>query len=112
MCYCLVMDANGTKTRAGGDKRGNSSDRRARRAHLLALHGDGQECGCAWCGATLNDGTVEADRIDAGASYRRENVIPACRACNLERSDSAAEDYLTRCKTPTRALRAIALARG
>jgi 5-methylcytosine-specific restriction endonuclease McrA len=101
-----------SKPRSGGDKRGSSADRRARRFALLARHGDGRTCPCSWCGRTLTENSIEADRIDEGGSYRRSNVIPACRQCNAKRSDTPAAVFVERCKTPTAALRAIALARG
>jgi hypothetical protein len=40
----------------------------------------------------LVSATLEADRIIAGAaggSYRRENIIPACRSCNASRGDQS-----------------------
>lgn len=87
--------------RAGGDKRGSSADRRRRRAWLLspeagilqdgefvAFGGDGESVPCWWkCGREVTDSTVEADRIIPGGSYRRGNIVPACRPCNLARSD-------------------------
>lgn len=74
-------------TRPGGDKRGSSYARRARKAWLLETFGDGTSCPCVHCGEGLTFETVEADRIVPGGSYRRENVQPSCRACNLARSD-------------------------
>lgn len=79
--------------RPGGEKRGNSQDRAARRTWLLSTFGDGEQCACVLmvseqCAVTLTDATVEADRIEAGGSYRRDNIQPACRACNLARSDA------------------------
>jgi hypothetical protein len=74
--------------RAGGDKRGSSADRRRRREWLLATFGDGEIAPCWWgCGRDLDQATVEADRIIPGGSYRRDNIVPACRPCNLARSD-------------------------
>jgi hypothetical protein len=76
--------------RAGGDLRGNSATRRARKGYLLTLWGNGETCSCIYgCGRVLDFATVEADRIIAGGSYRRENVIPACRACNVARLDKS-----------------------
>lgn len=88
--------------RAGGDKRGSNGDRRRRRAWLLStiagrevdglfvpFGGDGSRVPCWWeCGRILDESTVEADRVHAGGSYRRENIVPACRPCNLARSDA------------------------
>lgn len=80
--------------RHGGDKRGSAASRRARKHWMLATRGDGITCPCVWCGESLTFETVEADRITAGGSYRRENVQPACRGCNLERSDASVDEYL------------------
>jgi hypothetical protein len=79
----------GKASRPGGDKRGSSRARRDRKHHLLALWGDGNSCPCLYCGTALTFATVEADRIIAGDSYRRSNVIPACRACNVARLDKS-----------------------
>jgi 5-methylcytosine-specific restriction endonuclease McrA len=86
-----------TYQRAGGDKRGNAAARRARKNWLLSQPQwqdsklgtvPGESCACVFqCGTVLTYATVEADRIVAGGSYRRENVQPACRPCNLARSD-------------------------
>jgi dTDP-4-amino-4,6-dideoxygalactose transaminase len=74
--------STGRKVRAGGEKRGNCRDRAARRAWMLRTWGDGVKCPC-----------VEADRIVPGGSYRRENVQPACRSCNLARSNDIEWSY-------------------
>ena len=76
--------------RPGGEKRGNSTDRRRRKLWMLARWGNGETCSCVHCGAELTFETVEADRIipgSLGGTYRRENVQPACRDCNRDRSD-------------------------
>lgn len=75
-------------TRAGGEKRGNAADRRARKTWMLATWGDGITCPCIHCGAILTYETVEADRIIPGGSYRHDNVQPAGRGCNLARSNN------------------------
>ena len=89
------------------DRRGSNGDRRRRREWLLStvagrevdglfvpFGGDGSRVPCWWgCGRILDETTVEADRISAGGSYRRENIVPACRSCNVARSD---DTYLTR----------------
>lgn len=75
--------------RAGGDRRGSAADRRARKLWLLSTFGDGERCSCAHCGTRLTYDTVEADRIEEGGSYRRENLQPACRVCNVRRSNKA-----------------------
>jgi hypothetical protein len=78
--------------RAGGDKRGSAADRRARKQWMLSpaagFGGNGIEVPCALgCGSLVTFATVEADRVVPGGSYRRANVQPACRPCNLARSD-------------------------
>jgi hypothetical protein len=73
--------------RDGGERRGNARDRRARKVWLLATFGDGQSCPCVHCRRPLTYSTVEADRIIPGGSYRRDNVQPACRRCNSQRSN-------------------------
>lgn len=79
--------------RAGGEKRGNSTDRRRRKMWMLAHFGDGESCQCAHCGRTLSFHTLEADRIVPGGSYRRDNIQPSCRNCNSARSDNAEWRY-------------------
>jgi hypothetical protein len=75
-------------SRHGGEKRGNSRNRAARKRYLLATYGDGETCPCVHgCGRRLTYDTVEADRIVPGGSYRRENVQPACGPCNKSRSN-------------------------
>lgn len=73
--------------RPGGEKRGNSTDRRRRKLWMLMTWGDGLKCPCVHCGAILDFGTVESDRIVPGGSYCRNNIQPACRLCNLTRSN-------------------------
>jgi hypothetical protein len=75
--------------RAGGDKRGSAAQRRARKQYLLDRFGNGEVCRCIYCNCELTFATVEADRILPGGSYRRENVIPACRECNVKRLDKS-----------------------
>jgi hypothetical protein len=74
--------------RPGGDKRGSAASRRKRKAWLLATYGDGVTCTCTHCPTVLDFATIEADRIIPGGSYRRDNIQPACRACNLARSNN------------------------
>lgn len=89
----MKSEENEMATRHGGDKRGSAASRRARKAYLLAHFGNGVTCPCVWCGTALTFDTVESDRIDAGGSYRRENVIPACRGCNLDRGALSVSAY-------------------
>lgn len=74
--------------RAGGDRRGSSLDRKVRKEWMLRHFGDGHSCSCVHCMRDLVFTTLEADRIVPGGSYRRENVQPSCRECNLARSDN------------------------
>lgn len=89
----IIEGARPKCKRAGGEKRGNSYDRARRRAWMLSQpkwNGDGVTCECVHCHSTLTDATVEADRIipgSLGGTYRRDNIQPACRSCNLARSD-------------------------
>jgi hypothetical protein len=77
-----------TMSRPGGEKRGNNTDRRNRKLKLLRVYGDGTTVCCVWCPAVLTYDTVEADRKIPGGSYRFDNVQPACRRCNLSRSNN------------------------
>jgi HNH endonuclease len=79
--------------RHGGEKRGNSKDRRMRKLWMLAVYGNGAHCPCTHCGHSLTMETVEADRIIPGGPYRRENIQPACRQCNLTRSNNESWQY-------------------
>ena len=83
------------KARAGGEKRGNATDRRARKSWMLKAWGDGASCPCVHCGNSLDFASVEADRIVPGGSYRRDNVQPACRSCNLSRSNNVSWKLVT-----------------
>ena len=81
--------------RSGGERRGSSFDRRSRKNWLLSpdsgYGGNGNSVPCVHCSTPVDFAHVEADRKlpgSAGGSYRRENVQPACRNCNLARSDN------------------------
>lgn len=74
--------------RFGGEKRGNSRDRYARKTWMLSAFGTGRTCPCTHCGKRLTRATLEADRIVPGGSYRRDNIQPACRRCNAQRSNN------------------------
>lgn len=52
---------------------------------MLRKWGNGEKCPCVHCQTSLTFETVEADRIEPGGSYRRSNVQPSCRKCNLSR---------------------------
>lgn len=90
--------------RAGGERRGNSKDRAARRAFLLRYWGNGETCQCVWCGTLLRDVPateqahgfahpehIQADKIIPhlnGPGYVRSNIVPACGECNGRRNDT------------------------
>lgn len=91
-----------TYRRNGGDKRGNTTNRKARKWWLLSPEA-GHDYGMGWvpfggngwqvycihgCGRLLDFDTVEADRIEPGGPYARCNVQPSCGACNKARSDN------------------------
>jgi hypothetical protein len=83
------------------NQRGNTRDRSARRAWLVAtfqanhsMTPDGKPCPsgqgakacrCYRCGTLLTYATVTIDRIvpgNHGGTYRRNNIRPACAKCN------------------------------
>ena len=74
--------------RPGGEKRGNSTDRRNRKLWMLREFGDGVKAPCKHCGMMLDYCTIQADRIVPGGSYRRDNIQPACGTCNKQRSNN------------------------
>lgn len=82
--------------RQGGDSRGSSYARRARKTWLLKRYGNGETCPCTWCGETLTFATLESDRIIPGAAggcYSRINCQPSCRHCNAQRGDLTVEEF-------------------
>ena len=85
----ILGDMVGSKSkRHGGDHRGSAAARRARKAWMLLTFGDGDSCACKHCQIVLTFATVEADRIIPGGAYARWNIQPACRRCNLARSNN------------------------
>src|SRR6185437_8063130 len=86
--------------RAGGspgrtDPRGSAAARRARKNWMLSSPQfkrtpgtEGHQVQCTHCSKPLTFDTVEADRIKPGGPYARHNVQPACRSCNLGRSNN------------------------
>lgn len=75
--------------RRGGEKRGNTRNRRSRKLWLLASFDPDlgpTQARCALmvderCRGILDYATVTADRIVPGGSYRREGLRPACAPC-------------------------------
>lgn len=81
--------------RPGGEKRGNSYARRARKNRLLSdpqfQHTESHSepnVHCEHCGTMLTYATVESDRKDPKQGYAYHNIQPACRSCNLARSNN------------------------
>lgn len=83
------------------NQRGSAADRRARRSWIVSpvagtvrngefvlFGGDGTKVPCVHCGTVVLRDEVDIDRIIPGGSYRRDNIQPSCRWCNLERSDN------------------------
>lgn len=78
--------------RPGGERRGNNRDRARRRAWLLETFDQDLGPEVARCHLKLDGDrchgivdatTLTADRIDAGGTYRRENIQPACKPCQV-----------------------------
>lgn len=75
--------------RAGGEKRGNVRDRARRRAWLLEHFDEDlgpRKARChlnlsSVCAGTLTAATLTVDRIEPSGSYARDNIRPACSAC-------------------------------
>jgi hypothetical protein len=76
--------------RNGGDKRGKSKDRARRKTWMLAMFGslDTGICPCVHCEKEFPLNRIEQDRIIPGGSYRRTNIQPSCKPCNLMRSNN------------------------
>ena len=50
--------------------------------------------GCAYCGAMGKTEQEHFIPMVSDGGFTRDNIIPACRGCNLEKSTQAALDYL------------------
>jgi hypothetical protein len=84
--------AKGHRARRGcsnTNARGNSESRRRRRQWLLDTYGDGTTAAC-WlavpgvCAGPVTAETISVERVTpghAGGTYRRDNIRPACSAC-------------------------------
>lgn len=71
--------------RNGGDARGNSEDRRARKWFLLKRDGNGVKAPCCECGAMVTYLTMCVDRIKPGIDggrYTRDNIQIHCGTCS------------------------------
>lgn len=87
--------------RAGGDMRGNTTDRARRTAKLLAEFGDGTTAPCVYCGTALTAATLTQDKIytaDQGGRYNYANLLPACINCNQRRSDATIHEFIAECQ--------------
>ena len=87
------------------DGRGSSEDRRRRKRWLVSpeagFGGNGRSVPCRWCGKRLRLGrALEADRYPicghAGGTYRRDNIVPACRKCNATRCQACIQEVRER----------------
>lgn len=75
--------------RKGGEKRGNTRNRRARKLWMLATFDPelgANECRCHLgiserCLGLLDMATVTADRIVPGSGYARDGLRPSCAPC-------------------------------
>ncbi len=79
----LRIPARGTSNR---NERGNTEDRRRRRAYLLQVYAS-DHAGCYRCGELLLEDEITVDRIVPGClggRYVRSNIRPACSRCNSE----------------------------
>lgn len=74
------------RSTSNGNSRGNTTERRIRRAWLVTVYGNGAQVRCFHCGTLLDVDTVSADRIRPGVlggTYAQDNVRPACLDCNV-----------------------------
>ena len=74
------------RSTSNANVRGNTVERRIRRAWLVTVYGDGLHVRCFHCGTLLDVDTVSADRIRPGVlggTYDRDNIRPACLGCNV-----------------------------
>lgn len=103
--------------------RGSAAARRARRAWLLRtfdpeLGPDVARCALAChpdCHGTVTNETMQVDRITSGlhgGTYRRDNIRPACPACNHHRGTQEREAlHAATCRGACRRCRAHAALR-
>ena len=101
---------------SNSNARGSSSDRRARRAYLLATYASDVPgfCRCYRCGVLLGVEAITIDRIVPGAlggRYVRENIRPACAFCNSATGAQASQAGRARARERKRAEEKIAHAR-
>lgn len=96
--------ATGKARASNGGERPNSFQRRANKHWFLnpstGFGGNETTVPCSYCGSALLFEAIEADRIipgSLGGTYRRENIIPACRQCNARRGDRSVWSYSPNC---------------
>jgi hypothetical protein len=76
-----------TRGTTNKNQTGSAANRRARKLWLLSEFGDGATALCSFgCGTVLTFTTMTVDRYplggNAGGTYRRGNIRPACGPCN------------------------------
>lgn len=79
----------------GYDKRGSAQARRRRRVWLMSpaagFGGNLASVPCYHCKHLLGPADMEVDRFPIcghdGGSYRRDNIVPSCRYCNVNRCE-------------------------
>lgn len=75
-----------TRGTTNRNDRGSASDRRARKAWLIAFFGDGITAQCSYCRVRVTLATITVDRYPIpgcqGGTYARDNIRPACGPCN------------------------------
>lgn len=86
------------------DKRGSSQARARRKLWLLEEFGNGVIAYCTWCKHWITSSTMHVDRVVPGGSYKRDNIIPSCATCNMNRKDKSIEEYLDKCANPVYAI--------
>lgn len=95
--------------RAGGEARGNSTDRMRRKVRLLCAFGNGITCPCLLrihpcCEKSLSYATISVDRLipgSAGGRYVWGNVLPACNPCNNRRRDKPLTTVMSKRRVQT-----------
>ena len=80
--------------RAGGELRGNSTDRHRRNQKLLTEFGDGKTAKCSYCGTKVDHKSIQQDKIYPHDGYRYANLIPACRKCNQGRGNADVHTFM------------------
>ena len=74
------------RSTSNSNQRGNTTERRIRRAWLVTVYGNGQNVRCFHCATLLDVDTVSADRIRPGVlggTYAQDNIRPAFLDCNV-----------------------------